>query len=206
MKRIAFVLLCTFLAISSFAQQGELTDTVYKEFVFPITDADVNKPFFYFNNEWIPGANIDIVSPEQITALSIKDDEYGNRSVFITVDQATFDQIKQDANAVFINTDPRCEFPGGNGKLIGWIAENIRVPANLKNPVKVLVGLKIMPNGEVVEAKIIKPSNNVEANQEALRLANSLPKFRVQYFTPKKTPVFYGLPITFTPAGFIYIR
>lgn len=58
--------------------------------------------------------------------------------------------------------------------------------------------MTILPDGTVTDAKIIKPSTNEDANAEALRLVNSLPKFRIKYFTPRKAPLRYLLPITFT--------
>ena len=32
---------------------------------------------------------------------------------------------------MFINFDPQCEFPGGNGKLKEWLDENIRIPRRI---------------------------------------------------------------------------
>lgn len=52
----------------------------------------------------------------------------------------------------------------------------------------------------------MRPSKNEAANEEALRLANALPKFRVKYFTPRKGNLNYSIPITFREPGAMYIR
>ena len=206
MNRDFLPLSCILLAFVASAQQIDLNGQDYKELQFPLTEADTKAPFFYFNDEWIPGANIQTVPPEQIQGAQIKDDEYGNRSVFLTVSQETLDKIKADSKKKFINLDPICEFPGGNGNLIEWIKENIHIPSSLEGHVRVIAGMTIMPDGTVTDAKIIKPSTNDDANQEALRLVNALPKFNVKYCTPRKAPLRYLLPITFTSPGTILIR
>lgn len=206
MKRFVLTIAASLAAIAPFAQQAEPADTTYQEFKFPLTEADVNRPFFYFNGEWIPGADIAKVAPELIESAQIKDDEYGNRSVFVTVSPETLEAVKADSRSKFINLDPICEFPGGNALLAEWLKENIRIPASLEGQVRVITGMTILPDGTVTDAKIIKPSTNEDANAEALRLVNSLPKFRIKYFTPRKAPLRYLLPITFTSPGTILIR
>ncbi|MDE7472472.1 MAG: hypothetical protein K2M68_02690, partial [Muribaculaceae bacterium] len=47
---------------------------------------------------------------------------------------------------------------------------------------------------------------NEAANEEALRLVNALPKFRVQYCTPRKCNLNYYISIAFKEPGAIFIR
>ncbi len=42
---------------------------------------------------------------------------------------------------MFINFDPQCEFPGGNGKLKEWLDENIRIPEGYKGNEKSSCGV-----------------------------------------------------------------
>ena len=58
----------------------------------------------------------------------------------------------------------------------------------------------------ITDAKIFRPSKYDAANAEALRLVNTMPKFLVKFFTPKRASLHYNLPITFIEPGKIYIR
>lgn len=206
MKRITLFLSGIFFALVIFAQQREPDEIIYRRFQFPLTDSDTRSPFFYFNGEWIPGASLEEVKPDQIKSVEIKEDEYGNRAIFLTVSQEIIEQIRSGVNDKLIDLDPVCEFPGGNGRMMEWISENIKIPQTLDGRVCVVTAIKILPDGTVADAKILRPSNNEEANQEALRLVNSLPRFRVKYQTPYKEPLYYSLPITFSAPGSIIIR
>ena len=148
----------------------------------------------------------DLVPADSIRKMEVKNDEYGNRAVFLTVSPETVAGIKAKMKKLFINLDPRCEFPGGNGKLKEWIDANLRVPEGYKGSERVIVDFTVHPDGSIGNAKIMRPSKNEAANQEALRLVNALPNFRVKYLTPRKSDLHYCIPITFREPGAIFIR
>ncbi|MDE7335705.1 MAG: hypothetical protein K2N10_05295, partial [Muribaculaceae bacterium] len=108
-----------------FAQNCCVNDTLVKEIRFPLTPNDKTE-FIYFNNEWIRGAYLDKVPADSIQKAEVKNDEYGNRSLFLTVSPEILAQIKADAGKLWYEPDFECEFPGGSGKLKEWIDENIR--------------------------------------------------------------------------------
>lgn len=193
-----------------FAQDRCTDDTTFREIQFPLTENDTETVFYYFNNEWIADARIDMVEKDSIIAMEVKNDEYGNRAIFVTVSPENLARLKSDVHEatkdIWINRDPICEFPGGNGKLKEWLEANIRIPDGYKGSERVLVQFKVQPDGTVTDAKIFKPSKNDNANAEALRLTNALPKFRVKYCTPKKSPIRLTLPIRFKEPGAIFIR
>ena len=194
--------------IALFAQQLYNDSTYsYREIRFPLTESDTNTVFYYFNDEWIPGAHPGLVEADAIQKVEVKNDEYGNRAMFLTVSPETLSQIKTEAQKVLVNLDTRCEFPGGNGKLKEWLDENIRIPEGFKGSERVLVKFTVHPDGSISDATIVRrPSKNEAVNQEALRLVNALPKFRVKYYTPQKKNLSYLLPITFKEPGAIFIR
>ena len=98
-------------------------------------------------------------------------------------------------------------WPGGNGKLKEWLDENIRIPEGFKGSERVLVEFTVHPDGSISDPTIFRrPSKNAAVNQEALRLVNALPRFRVKYFTPRKSNINLCLPITFREPGAIFIR
>ncbi len=208
MKKILLISLIIVQSCIAFAQNYCVNDTIIHEIQFPLTLQDTKSEFFYFNNEWIPGAHPGLVSADSIQKAEVKNDEYGNRSLFLTVSPETLAQIKTEARKIWVDLDTRCEFPGGNGKLKEWIVENIRIPEGFKGSERVLVRFTIHPDGSISDPTIMQlRSKNEAVNQEALRLVNALPKFRVKYYIPHLKKSFqYYIPITFKEPGVIFIR
>lgn len=211
MKKLFLSALIIGQACIAFAQNYCGNDTIVREIQFPLTEQDTKPVFYYFNNEWIAEARLDMVETDSISKMEVKNDEYGNRAVFITVSPETLVKLKSDVREAnknrWINYDPICEFPGGNAKLKEWIDENIRIPEGFKGSERVFVSFTVHPDGSISDATIIRrPSKNEAVNQEALRLVNALPKFRVKYYTPQKKNFHLFLPITFKEPGTIFIR
>ena len=207
MKKLLLILLIIVQSCIAFAQNYCENDTIVREIQFPLTERDCETVFYYFNNEWIPGAGLDMVPRDSIQAVEIKNDEYGNRAVFLTVSSETQNRIKAEARNTWPYLEPRCEFPGGNGKLKEWLDENIRIPEGFKGSERVLVEFTVHPDGSISDPTIFRrPSKNEAVNQEAIRLVNALPKFRVKYYTPQKKNFHITLPITFKEPGAIFIR
>ncbi len=207
MKKLFSIFLIIFQSCIAFAQNYCVNDTIVREIQFPLTLQDTKSEFFYFNNEWIPLAYENEVHPDSIQSAEIKNDEYGNRAAFFTVSPGYLEHIKAENRKYFIYLDPRCEFPGGNGKLKEWLNENIRIPEGFKGSETVVVQFTVHPDGSISDATIVRRrSKNEAVNQEALRLVNALPKFRVKYYTPQKKNLRYLLPIRFKEPGAIIIR
>ncbi len=206
MKKLILVSLIIIQSCVAFAQNCCMNDSTIREIQFPLTEQDTKTVFCYLNNEWIAGAYLDMVPADSIQKMEVKNDEYGNRAVFLTVAPETIAEVKAEMKKRFINLDPRCEFPGGNGKLKEWIDANIKVPEGYKGCERVMVNFTVHPDGSISNPQIMKPSKNESANEEALRLVNALPKFRVKYFTPRKSNLNLCIPITFREPGAIFIR
>ena len=207
MKKLFIISLIIVQACIAFAQNCCENDTIVREIQFPLTLNDKTE-FFYFNNEWIRGASLDMVSADSIQKVEVKNDEYGNRSLFLTVSPEILAKIKEDARKIYVCDDARCEFPGGDGKLKEWLNENIRIPEGFKGSETVYVKFIVHPDGSISDPSIFRrPSKNEAVNQEALRLVNALPNFRVKYYIPHLKKKFsLLLPITFKEPGVIFIR
>jgi len=206
MKKLILISSIIVQACLAFAQNYCENDSIVREIQFPLTEQECKTVFYYFNNEWIAGPCIDMVPADSIQKAEVKNDEYGNRALFFTVSPECLAQIKAEARKFLVNVDPRCEFPGGNGKLKEWIDANIKVPEDFKGSERVIVTFIIHPDGSISNPEIMRPSKNEAANEEALRLVNALPKFRVKYYTPRKQSLRYLLPIRFKEPGAIFIR
>ena len=207
MKNLLIVSLILTQSCIALAQNYCVNDTIVREIQFPLT-LDDKTEFFYFNDEWIPGAHPGLVEANAIKKAEVKNDEYGNRAIFLTVSSETLAQIKAEARKIWVSLDTRCEFPGGNGKLKEWLDENIRIPDGFKGSERILVKFTVHPDGSISDPEIWRrPSKNEAVNQEALRLVNALPKFRVKYYIPHiKKSFSCFLPITFKEPGAIFIR
>lgn len=206
------LIIASLLAVSScvaLAQDMSTRDSLVIEPKFPLTELDTKSGVFcYYNDEWFAIPACTNVEQDSIQAAQVKNDQYGNRAVFFTVSPTYLAHLKAEASKVFINLDPRCEFPGGDGKLKEWIQDNLRIPKGYKGRERVVVNFKVHPDGSISSPRIIRPSKNKAANEEALRLVNALPKFRVMYCAPYQTnkDFSYYMPIVFTEPGLIFIR
>ncbi len=210
MKKLLLISLFIVQSCFVFAQNCCKNDSAFKEIQFPLTEQDTKTVFYYFNDEWITGANPEMVNVDSILNMEVRNDEYGNRAVFISISSVNLEKLKSDVKEatknLWVNYDPICEFPGGNGLLKEWLEANIQIPEGYKGNERVVVSFYVQPDGSVTDPKVVRPSKNEAANAEALRLVNALPNFRVKFFTPKKHRIGYILPITFREPGSIYLR
>jgi len=210
MKKLLLLSLFIVQTCFAFAQNCCENDSTFREIQFPLTEQDTKRVFYYFNDEWIAEATPEMIDADSILKMEVKNDEYGNRTVFITLSSENLEKLKSDVKEatkdLWINYDPICEFPGGNGKFKEWLEANIQVPEGYKGSERVVVRFYVQPDGTVTDPKFVRPSKNDAANAEALRLVNALPKFRVKFCTPRKHRVGYMLSISFREPGAIYIR
>lgn len=134
-----FILLSLFIVQTCFVfgQNCCKNDSTFREIQFPLTEQDTKTVFYYFNDEWIAGANPDMVGADSILKMEVKNDEYGNRAVFITLSSDDLEKLKsevKEASKNFLaNYDPICEFPGGNGLLKEWLEANKQIPDGYKS-------------------------------------------------------------------------
>ena len=210
MKKLFIISLIIVQSCVAIARNCCVNDSIVSDIQFPLTEQDTETVFYYFNNEWIAGAGPDMVETDSISKMEVKDDEYGNRAVFITVSPERLSRLKsevREANKdLWVDYDPICVFPGGNGKLKEWLDANIQIPEGYKGQERVIVKFCVQPDGSITDAKLFRPSKNDAANAEALRLVNTMPEFRVKFFTPKRASIHFILPITFKEPGATIIR
>ena len=97
--------------------------------------------------------------------------------------------------------DKMPEFPGGNAALMKYISDNVKYPESAKqNGVqgRVLVSFVVTETGKVTNVSYGSRSPNAELNEEALRVARTLPDFESPgIIKGRAVPVSFTLPITF---------
>lgn len=211
MNNLLLLSLLCMQAIMLSAQNSADGDSMTLDKQRALTENDAEPTFYYFNNEWIPSARIDMVDVDSIIKIEVKNDEYDNRATFVTISPETLAKLKADVKEATKNirgghSYPTCQFPGGDQKLKEWVDANIRIPEGFKGSKVVLVTCRMLPDGTPSDPKLLRPSSNAEANAEALRLVSIMPKFHVRYYTPKRVPFNFNIPIRFTAPGTVYIR
>lgn len=117
---------------------------------------------------------------EEITPIKDKIQKYGDNKVFVVVENMP-------------------EFPGGTKALMKYIGENVKYPAEAKKKEiegRVFIGFVIDKEGNVTKTKVLREVNPL-LDAEALRVINSMPKWKPGTQKGKKVCVSYTIPINF---------
>ena len=102
-------------------------------------------------------------------------------------------------DAVFVVVEKSPEFPGGNDSLYAFIGRNIKYPeAAKKNKIegRVFVTFVIEKDGQVSNAKLLRDIGG-GCGEEALRVVNSMPKWKPGTQRGNPVRVQFNLPIMF---------
>lgn len=112
----------------------------------------------------------------------------------------TESEIQQSTdNEVLQVVDEMPEYPGGIGSLMKYLSENIKYPPRALQEGRegrVIIQFVINRDGSVVEAKV-RNSVYSDLDEEALRVVNSMPKWKPGKHKGKFVRVKFNLPITF---------
>jgi TonB family protein len=118
----------------------------------------------------------------------------------IQVETGTQGEAGDSAMEPFVVVEEMPMFPGGETELLNYIQENTKYPpvAKEKNiQGKVIIRFCVNSSGGVDRATVIKRVDP-ELDLEALRVVNTLPKFKPGRQGGKEVPVWYMVPINFT--------
>ena len=102
-------------------------------------------------------------------------------------------------DAVFVVVEKSPEFPGGNDSLYAFIGRNIKYPeAAKKNKIegRVFVTFVIEKDGQVSNAKLLRDIGG-GCGEEAIRVVNSMPKWKPGTQRGNPVRVQFNLPIMF---------
>ena len=108
-------------------------------------------------------------------------------------------QTDEVDDAVFVVVEKSPEFPGGNDSLYAFIGRNIKYPeAAKKNKIegRVFVTFVVEKDGQVSSAKILRDIGG-GCGEEALRVVNSMPKWKPGTQRGNPVRVQFNLPIMF---------
>ena len=102
-------------------------------------------------------------------------------------------------DAVFVVVEKSPEFPGGNDSLYAFIGRNIKYPEMAKkNKIegRVFVTFVVEKDGQVSSAKILRDIGG-GCGEEALRVVNSMPKWKPGTQRGNPVRVQFNLPVMF---------
>ena len=138
--------------------------------------------------------------------VSKKMDEISNAKISNLASDSKENEVKNsletenfDDSFVFVSVEKMPQFPGGEVALLKWISENINYPEEAKkNKIEGRVSCTFVVNkdGSVSDAQVVRPFDP-ELDKEAVRVLQSLPKFKPGEQGGKAVRVKYSVPVRF---------
>ena len=142
----------------------------------------------------------DNVKVEHTEIMTSEDD--ANRAqveTYVAPSQVVEEEEEVDENFVFVTVEERPEFPGGESKLLQWIADNMVYPTiATENGIEGRVHCAFVVNadGSVSDVSITR-GVDPSLDKEALRVLKLLPKFKPGQQGGKAVRVKYSVPVRF---------
>lgn len=132
--------------------------------------------------------------------LEIEDSEADDKTAINAVMQVSNEKEEKEEEApVFFIVEEMPEFPGGDAALRAFIAQSVKYPTIAQeNGIqgKVYVNFVVGKDGSISQAKIARGVDPA-LDKEALRVVNSLPKWKPGKQGGKPVRVSYTVPINF---------
>ena len=151
------------------------------------------------NNYEIKGYTSDILT---LKLVNEKNPTYTNTFFRITENpKEAKDKIETDKVYQVVEKMP--EFPGGKQRLLNWVMKNIQYPAEARKKGiqgRVVITFVINKNGKAVEPLIVQSVDPL-LDKEAIRLVNSMPKWKAGEEKGEPVRVKFTMPINFRLSG-----
>ena len=150
--------------------------------------------------------------PKQVTQIKIvEDDVEVDEDIDIDVeadDETIFEEYippEEDEEEVveaeiFTVVESMPEFPGGMGELMKYLAVNIKYPPLAKESGiqgRVFINFVVEPTGAISNVKVLRGIGG-GCDEEAVRVVESMPKWKAGMQRGKAVRVSYNLPVKFT--------
>lgn len=150
--------------------------------------------------------------PKQVTKITIvEDDVEVDDEIIIDVeadaDTEMEEYVPQDLGEeeiveaeIFTVVESMPEFPGGMGKLMGYLGNNIKYPPLAKESGiqgRVFINFVVEPDGKISQVKVLRGIGG-GCDEEAVRVVQAMPKWKPGLQRGKPVRVSYNLPVKFT--------
>lgn len=140
----------------------------------------------------------DDVELEQQDILSSEDNQK-EAQVQTYVAPAVVEEEEESSQQIFTVVEQMPEFPGGQGALLQYLAKSIKYPVIAQeNGIQGRVSCSFVINrdGAIVDAEVIR-GVDPSLDKEALRVINTMPKWKPGMQRGKPVRVKYTVPVTF---------
>ena len=149
--------------------------------------------------------------PKQVTQIKIVDDDVEvDEDIDIDVDADDDTEMEEYIppeedeeiveTEIFTVVESMPEFPGGMGELMKFLAKNIKYPPLAKESGiqgRVFINFVVEPTGAISNVKILRGIGG-GCDEEAVRVVESMPKWKPGKQRGKNVRVSYNLPVKFT--------
>ncbi|WP_212128278.1 energy transducer TonB, partial [Bacteroides pyogenes] len=108
-------------------------------------------------------------------------------------------ETEPEEQTIFEVVENMPEFPGGQAALMQYLAKNIKYPTIAQEngtQGRVIVQFVVNRDGSIVDAKVVRPVDPY-LDKEALRVINSMPKWKPGMQRGKPVRVKYTVPVMF---------
>ena len=187
-------------AIKETSSLGTIEEQQVEDEIVPITRAEEVKPPPPPPPKVIEVLNIVDNETEIDDELEMEDTEADDNTVIEVVPVIQQEKEKEEEESqVFFIVENMPEFPGGEAALRKFIANAVKYPVIAQeNGIqgKVYVNFVVDQHGNVTNAKIAR-GVDPSLDKEALRVVNSLPKWKPGMQRGKAVRVSYTVPISF---------
>ncbi len=150
--------------------------------------------------------------PKQVTKITIVEDDVeveDDIEIDVEADDQTVmeEYIPQEIEEeeiveaeIFTVVEAMPEFPGGMGKLMAYLGNNIKYPPLAKESGiqgRVFINFVVEPDGSISNVKVLRGIGG-GCDEEAIRVVEAMPKWKPGMQRGKPVRVSYNLPVKFT--------
>ena len=151
-----------------------------------------------------------VETPQQTTQLEIVDDDVETEDLNINAEVEQNEVIEEyvapevveeevSETEIFQIVEEMPSFPGGEGKLMEYVAKNIKYPQIARETGiqgRVFVGFVVEPDGSISNVKLLRGIGG-GCDEEAMRVIKSLPKWKPGKQRGKPVRVSSQIPVFF---------
>ena len=148
--------------------------------------------------------------PQQTTQLEIVEDDVETEDLNINAEVEQNEVIEEyvapevveeevSETEIFQIVEEMPSFPGGEGKLMEYVAKNIKYPQIARETGiqgRVFVGFVVEPDGSISNVKLLRGIGG-GCDEEAIRVVKSLPRWKPGKNQGKAVRVSYQIPVFF---------
>ena len=207
-KKFTYVLIGLVLVLSICYVAFEWTEKEVTK--YEVTDND-----FFFEEE------IDIQqttqetppppAPQEVEVLNVVEDDVEVEEIEInTEDDKDVEVViappveapkeEEEEEVIFMVVESMPEFPGGQQALFKYLGENVKYPVIAQeNGIqgRVVCQFVVNKDGSIVDVVVVRSSGDASLDKEAIRVINSMPKWKPGKQRGKPVRVKYTVPVNF---------